>query len=63
MNINLYDNEWIIDNVDEYIIRGNKEDGYQVLSRKYDDEEDEDIEEILCESKDFEECLVWVYNS
>ncbi len=63
MNINLYDNEWIIDNGDEYIIRGDKEEGYQVLSRKYDDEEDEDIEEILYESKDFEECLVWVYNS
>ncbi len=63
MNINLYDNEWIIDNGDEYIIRGDKEEGYQVLSRKYDDEEDEDIEEILYQSKDFEECLVWVYNS
>lgn len=63
MNINLYDNEWIIDNVDEYIIGGNKEEGYQVLSRKYDDEKDDDIEEILYESKDFEECLVWIYNS
>jgi hypothetical protein len=63
MEIKLECSQWFIDNGNEYFIEGNKEDGYQVTERIYDNET-EDLEiNIVYESKDFEECLTWCYNS
>ena len=63
MEIKLDYSQWLVDNGDEFFIEGNKDDGYKVTQRIYDDEIEEVNEEILFESKDFEECLVWCYNS
>lgn len=59
MIINLHDGDWVV-NIDgiEYLIVGNKEDGYEIIF--------EDAEGCLTSyfsSNDFEECLVWCYNS
>lgn len=59
MRVDLYGNDWLIE-IDgyEYKIIGNKEDGYEIIF--------EDAEGCLTSyfsSNDFEECLVWVYNS
>lgn len=57
MEINLYDNDWLIE-IDgyEYKIIGNKEDGYEIIKA-----DDDNI--LYFSSNDFEECLVWLYRS
>lgn len=61
MRIDLYDGDWLVE-VDgtEYVIIGNKDDGYDIgyNNTLYNSEDD-----ILFSSNDFEECLVWLYNS
>lgn len=44
--------------INNYIINGNADDGYDVYA-----EIDEEKEECLYSSKNFEECLTWCYNS
>ena len=59
MSVNLYNSDWLVEvNGDEYKIIGNKEDGYEIIF--------EDTEGCLTSyfsSNDFEECLVWCFNS
>ena len=57
MRVDLYDGNWTVE-VDgyEYMIIGNKEVGYEVV-KPFDD----DI--LYFSSNDFEECLVWCFNS
>lgn len=55
MEICLEEGHWIMG---EYSIAGNEDDGYTVW--KTDDGEDSDT---LYESKSFEECVTWCWNS
>lgn len=56
MKVDLYDGMWIVEVYEtEYLIIGNKDDGYDVCFSS--------AEDVLFSSHDFEECLVWVYNS
>lgn len=59
MGIKLINGNWNID--DKYIITGNIEDGYEVHTvSQYGDAEEI---EALYESKSFENCLTWCWNS
>ena len=59
MEIKLINGNWNID--DKYIITGNIEDGYEVHAvSQYGDAEET---EALYESKSFENCLTWCWNS
>lgn len=61
MIINLYDGNWVV-NIDdiEYLIVGNKEVGYDIY---YNLMIVASTDNVLFSSNDFEECLVWCYNS
>lgn len=63
MEITLECGRWITYDGNEYVIDGDKENGYEVLQRKWDEEEEDYHSETVFESKDFEECLTWCYNS
>ena len=52
MNIRLEGAEWYING---YMISGDSDDGYYVYP--------EGSEDCVFDSKNFEECLTWVYNS
>ncbi|MBO7712921.1 MAG: hypothetical protein J6S85_05090 [Methanobrevibacter sp.] len=57
MRVDLYDGNWLVE-IDgyEYMIIGNKDDGYEVIKSDNDNI-------LYYSSNDFEECLVWCYNS
>ena len=59
MEIRLEEGHWIMG---EYTIAGDEEDGY-VIWRTDDYDEVEDFAEALFESKSFEECVTWCWNS
>lgn len=54
-NIELHDGIWFING---YFISGDKASGYVVFTDNNDDEDN-----CLYESDDFEKCLTWCYNS
>ena len=61
MKVDLYDGMWVVEVYEtEYLIIGNKDDGYDVC---FNNTSCSSVEDVLFSSYDFEECLVSVYNS
>ena len=63
MEIRLEGSRWITFDGNEYVIDGDKDYGYEVLERHWDEKEEDYRSKTVFESKDFEECLTWCYNS